>query len=75
MARQTCPRCGGSLKKLSGFIICSKCGHKLGDQNLDIDWSIVDDRGVSKAKDADAQVRHYKGNYQRRRNPLNFEDD
>lgn len=30
----TCPKCGGTYVKRSGFFICRKCGHQHGTQDL-----------------------------------------
>jgi hypothetical protein len=69
-----CSRCGKDVKLIAG-IKCPKCEHDNGSQNLDVDWDQYDsDLGRQRARDADSQNRPYKGNYQRRRNSLDFND-
>lgn len=67
-----CSRCGKDVKLIAG-IKCPKCEHVHGSQNLDVDWKQYDaDIGRQRAKDSDSQNITYKGNYLRRRNPLDF---
>jgi hypothetical protein len=37
--KKGCPRCGGPSTLVSGFIICSKCGHRRGEQQLSRAWA------------------------------------
>jgi hypothetical protein len=34
-----CPRCGGPNTLVSGFIVCGRCGHRRGEQQLSDDWA------------------------------------
>jgi len=70
MAIPSCPRCGGTIIKRSGFSTCKKCEYVLGSQVHDIDWNRYDAGRLRPAKSADEQnlrVRRYEP---KRRTPL-----
>lgn len=75
MAKQSCPRCGGELKLVSGFRRCSKCEYVINTQNLNIDWSLRTPEGFKKAKGSDDQHKPDRTHNPKRRNPLRFTDD
>jgi hypothetical protein len=34
-----CPRCGGPNTLVSVFVVCGKCGHRRGQQQLSRSWA------------------------------------
>jgi len=69
-----CPKCGGFLRKLSGFHVCKSCRYRMGSQNLEIDWDRYNLGYMSPHKNSDDQTRPSKAHNPRRRYPLKFEE-